>query len=928
MHREQVMDVLWPGLGRRAASNNLRQVLHVARKIFDSDPGTASRYLALRDEQLVLCPDENLWVDAEVFEEVAFSASRSREPDAYEAATDLYVGELLPEDRYEDWTEGRRRELRETYLSILMGLASAQEERGDYSVAIEALRKVIREDPTNEEAYISSMRLYSLLGRKVEALRHYELLRQTISQEQGAEPSASTRALREEIASSRFPPQEVQPLGSPSREAEEPLLHNLPIPRTSFVDRQRELTEIKRTLAMTRLLTLTGTGGSGKTRLALKAATILVGAHPDGEWFVELAALSEPNLVLHAIAGAVGAREQPGRPIAETVTQHLREKRGLLILDNCEHLVDAAARLVDFLLTSCPHLRILATSREPLDVEGEVLISVPPLPVPAGLPADSSKVGGNDSVRLFVERARLRLPSFLLTQENARSVVAVCRRLEGLPLAIELAAARMGTLATDQMAQRLEDSLGLLSTGPRTVPPRQRTMRAAIGWSYGLLSEPEKGLFGRLSVFAGGFTLEAAEAVCAGGAIEEGEVLDLLSNLVDKSLVLAETSTEGRVRYRMLEPVRQYAREQLEESREAEAVRQRHATFFLALAKEAKPNLRGPQQVAWLERLEREHDNIRAVLSWSLARRPAEQGERAVLGIRLASALWRFWESYGYPSEGHQWLERCLSGSSVPSIVQAEALNGAGYLALLQGDYQLGITRLEESIALFKELEDEPGLANSLSNLGIALLLVGDREGVTPLREDAEALRRGMLDQQVIIDLLIFLGMVALDESDYEQMALLLEEGLALSRDLGDVRGMTACLTVLGLGLLKQGNHERAALLLEECLYLTARRIRHMLGTAYSMLGLAAVAALRGQPARAARLWGAAEALREVIGQPLAPYDDSNYDYEGYLDAARSQLDEPDWKAAWLEGRTMRLEQAVAYALGESEEPVSTATSF
>jgi len=451
-------------------------------------------------------------------------------------------------------------------------------------------------------------------------------------------------------------------------------------------------------------------------------------------------------------------------------------------------------------------------------------------------------------------------------------------------------------------------------------------MRAAIGWSYGLLSEPEKGLFGRLSVFAGGFTLEAAEAVCAGGAIEEGEVLDLLSNLVDKSLVLAETSTEGRVRYRMLEPVRQYAREQLEESREAEAVRQRHATFFLALAKEAKPNLRGPQQVAWLERLEREHDNIRAVLSWSLARRPAEQGERAVLGIRLASALWRFWESYGYPSEGHQWLERCLSGSSVPSIVQAEALNGAGYLALLQGDYQLGITRLEESIALFKELEDEPGLANSLSNLGIALLLVGDREGVTPLREDAEALRRGMLDQQAIIDLLIFLGMVALDESDYEQMALLLEEGLALSRDLGDVRGMTACLTVLGLGLLKQGNYERAALLLEECLYLTARKIRHMLGTAYSMLGLAAVAALRGQPARAARLWGAAEALREVIGQPLAPYDQSNYDYEGYLDAARSQLDEPEWKAAWLEGRTMRLEQAVAYALGEAEEPVSTAT--
>jgi non-specific serine/threonine protein kinase len=326
-----------------------------------------------------------------------------------------------------------------------------------------------------------------------------------------------------------------------------------------------------------------------------------------------------------------------------------------------------------------------------------------------------------------------------------------------------------------------------------------------------------------------------------------------------------------------------------------------------------------------LERLEGEHDNFRVALSWSVAQRAAEQGERAVLGIRLASALWRFWESYGYPSEGRQWLERALSGSCVLSDMRAEVLNGAGYLALFQGDYELAITRLQESITLFKELEDDPGLANALSNLGISLLLVGDRERATPLREDAEALRQGLADEQPSVDLLVFLGMVALDESDYEQMALLLEEGLALSRSLGDVRGMVPCLTVLGLGLLKNGDCERAALLLEECLYLTARRIRHKLGTAYCLLGLAGVAALRGEPARAARLWGAAEALREVLRQPLAPYDQSNYDYEGYRDAARSQLDESDWKAAWLEGRTMTLEQIVAYALGEAEEPDSAA---
>jgi len=687
------MDLLWPEANRRAASNNLRTTLHSARKVLD--PTAALYYLASEDESLVLCPKSDLWVDVDAFEEAAATARRSRDPAAYRTSIELYARDLLPEDRYEVWAEARREELRRMFLDLLVEMSGLYEGRGEWWPAIVALRRAVAEEPVLEEAHVGLMRLYAFSGRSGQALVQYEQLREPLRRELGAEPSASVRALREEIASGRFPPQQVQIPGFASREAEEQPRHNLPIPRTSFVDRQRELTEIKPALATTRLLTLTGVGGSGKTRLALKVATDLAGAYPDGAWFVELATLSEPDLVPQTIADAVGAREQPGRPIAETVTAHLGENRGLLILDNCEHLVDAAARMVDFLLASCPHLRVLATSREPLGVEGEVLFSVPPLPVPAALPAASGKIAGEDSVGLFVERARLRLPGFSLTRENARPVVAVCRRLDGLPLAIELAAARMGTLAADQMAQKLEHSLGLLSAGPRTAPSRQRTMRAAIGWSYGLLSEGEKEMFGRLSIFAGGFTLEAAEATCPDGSIEDEDVLNLVSDLVNKSLVVAQSTAEGRVRYRLLEPVKQYAREKLEESGEAEAVLNRHAAFFLALAEEAELELKRQRQGQWLERLEAEHDNFRAALSWSL-----EQGE-AELGLRLSTALVEFWDRRGHFDEGGRWLEAVLAKHGPASATaRARALNAIGWLAQWQGEVKRAAKAAEDGLQL------------------------------------------------------------------------------------------------------------------------------------------------------------------------------------------------------------------------------------
>ena len=578
LHRDRAMDLLWPGLGAKAAANNLHHALHVARRVLGSAQAAGSRYLRLRGERLALCPEGRVWVDAEAFEEAARVARRAREPAAYRAALDLYAGDLLPDDIYEDWTSERRDGLLSLRLSLLVETAELYGRRGERGPTIEALEQAAGIEPTHEEAHAGLMRLYAASGRRREALLQYERLEEALREAGSAGPGAGISRLYEEIlagsslqagATDGAPPRDSA--GSPN---------NLPTQRTSFVGREREMLDIKRLLAMTRLLTLTGAGGSGKTRLALEIARDLVGAYPGGVWLVELASLSEPELIPQEVAETLHVREQPNRPLTDTLADALRDKELLLVLDNCEHLVDAAARLADALLSACPKLRILATSREPLGVEDETRWPVPPLSVPEAGRSSAGDPTRDEAVRLFVERARLKLPFFALTPKNAAAVTEVCRRLDGLPLAIELATARVGALAVEQVAERLQDSLGLLSMGPRTAAPRQRTLRATLEWSHALLSEPEKKLFGRLSAFAGGFTLEAAEAVCPGGVIGEGEVLGLLTSLVDKSLVVAE---EGALRYRMLEPVRQHALEKLEDGAESDAVRRRHAHFFLAL---------------------------------------------------------------------------------------------------------------------------------------------------------------------------------------------------------------------------------------------------------------------------------------------------------------------------------------------------------
>jgi predicted ATPase/DNA-binding CsgD family transcriptional regulator len=691
---------------------------------------------------------------------------------------------------------------------------------------------------------------------------------------------------------------------------------NLPVALSTFIGREREVAELRRLVEDTRLLTLTGPGGSGKTRLALAVAREVVGRFEDGAWWVELAPLSDPELVPQAVGSARGLREAPGRTLSEAIVEDLQAKDLLLILDNCEHLIDACAALADALLGSCPNLKILATSREALGITGERTYVVPPLssPDPGGLPP-LEELGRYGAVGLFLERAGAANSAFGLTAENAPVAARLCRRLEGVPLAIELAAARTRALSVGQILERLENPLRVLSGTDRTAPERQRTLRGALDWSHELLGEQERRLFGRLSVFAGGWTLEAAEAVGSGDAIEEEDVLDVLSALVDKSLVVAETGPEGASRYRMLEPVRQYAREKLESDGEADTVRLRHASFFLALAKGAESELMGTRQGAWLGRLEREHDNLRAALGWALER------DEAKMALDLSGTLGEFWYVRGHWSEGRRWLEMALAGGKeAPGAVRAKSLARTGLMAWGQGDYESSIALTEAGLELSRKTGDDAAVAGALRTLGLAEMHRGQLERATELLEEAVELERASGNGAGVARSLSVLGLVAVARQDYERALALYEEGVALARGTQDDFAVNVSLTTGAFAHLGRGEHRRVMELCEEGFELSGR-LRMTLQSAIYLQVSALLAGAQGQALRLARLWGASEALRDAIGSHLTPAETSVY--EPYIAAARAQVDEASWEAAWSEGRQMTSDEAIEYAL-KTEEPSVT----
>ncbi len=721
--------------------------------------------------------------------------------------------------------------------------------------------------------------------------------------------------------------------------------NNLPLQVNRFIGREREMTEVRALLATTRLLTLTGAGGSGKTRLALQVATDLLEEFEHGVWWVELAALSDPMLVPQAVASAVGIPERADCTLTEALSDALRPKHLLLVLDNCEHLLAACVQLIETLRHTCSQLRVLVTSREALNITGETTWLVPPLRVPDTyhLPPIEGLMT-YEAVQLFIERARSVQPSFTLTPENASAVVQICRRLDGIPLATELAAARIRVLSVEQIVARLDDAYRLLTGGSRSALPRQQTLRAAMDWSYNLLLAQEQAFFRRLSVFAGSFSLETAEAICAGEPGEACDVLEVLSSLIDKSLVLMEQRS-GEARYRLLETMRQYGQEKLRQAGEVAAMRRRHCDWYARFAERAGPETVGLQQVEWLHRLELEHDNIRTALAWSL-----EQGE-AERGARIGAAIWHFWLYRGYLTEGRNMLERILKHFSEQTSVRAKVLHAAGVLAFYQGDHARANILLEESLDLSRALPDRQGIAYALISLGDLRRSRGDYEQATTLYEESLLLLRELRDKRVMALVLSGWGLTLLSLGAYERSIALCEESLALARELGSPQSVAGSLTTLAIAVLERGDYERARVLCEESLairqklgdkggsahtltilgrvalyqgsyeqakehYDVSLSLRQVIGDkegiASALEGLAGVAQGQGQPLSAARLYGAAAALRDAIGAPLPPTDHASY--ERTVADVRVQLDAATFEAAWTEGRAFTLEHAIAAA--------------
>jgi predicted ATPase/DNA-binding CsgD family transcriptional regulator len=721
---------------------------------------------------------------------------------------------------------------------------------------------------------------------------------------------------------------------------------NLPLQVNRFIGREREMTAVRELLVTTRLLTLTGAGGSGKTRLALQVATDLREEFEHGVWWVELAALSDPLLVPQVVASVVGIPERAGCTATEVLSEALHPKHLLLVLDNCEHLLAACVQLIETLLRTCAQVRVLVTSREALAITGETTWPVLPLRVPdTHQPRPIDGLLTFEAVQLFVERARSVLPSFTLTPESASAVVQVCRRLDGMPLAIELAAARVRALSVEQIVARLDDAYRLLTGGSRSALPRQQTLRAAMDWSHGLLSAHERAVFRRLSVFAGSFSLEAAEAVCAGEPEDAYEVLDVLSSLIDKSLVLME-QRRGETRYRLLETIRQYGQDKLQECAEAAKVRRHHRDWYARLAEQAESETLEARQKSVFDRLEAEHENLRVALGWSL------EQEEAETAARIGAAISRFWLLRGYMSEGRHWLERALVGFSEKNAVRAKALNVAAILASLQDDYKtartlveeslelsrelaerkqtgyalytLGrlariegnyagaATFLEESLSLFRELRQEHDIALVLAGLGLTVLYLGEHERAAALCEESLALSRELRDLRGIGSWLANLAIITLARGDAKRATELCEESLAIRKALGYKGGCAHTLAILGRIALDQGDYERASVCYKESLTLR-QETGEQEGIATALEGLAAVTGMQGQPVSGARLYGSAQSLRTLLGAPLTPIDRPYY--QQTVAAVRAQLDEQTFLRAWAEGQAMTLEEAVTEAV-------------
>lgn len=777
--------------------------------------------------------------------------------------------------------------------------------------------------------------------------------------------------------------------------------NNLPSQLTSFIGRENEIAEVKQELETHRLVTLTGSGGTGKTRLSLQVAAELLDHFGHGVWSVELAPLTDPDLIPQVILSAIGVQEQPGKTPIDVLKVYLHEKQALIVLDNCEHLIEASAKLVNTLLNAAPKLKILASSREALGVKGEASYPVPSLSAPPNFRSlrdfgSVEQLSQYEAVRLFIDRALLVAPHFVVDADNAPYIAKICYRLDGIPLAIELAAARIKMMSVDQISKRLDDRFRLLTGGARTALPRQQTLRGLIDWSYDLLTDKERLLLQRLSIFAGGWTLEAAEEVCNDQSPVNREqtdhrlpitdILDLLTQLFNKSLVvgMAEGSHSGETRYRMLETIRQYAREKLLEAGSIEIVRDKHLAYFVKLAEQAEPELYHSNQAFWLNKLDEEMDNFRMAVEWAIAKDVES-------GLRIAAIPWRFWLVRGYLPEVADWLEQLLEQYKITNALHAQALAFHSLCKFRRGDFSETIALAKQSLEMARTLLDKQTEALSLAFLGILLAAQGNVGEGTPLLEEALAIYRSLDDK---IGQAQTTEWLAINNNDIEYAIAYTKEGLALARELGDLSGIAArlcllsrltwwkgdlsspaiwleealsisrqignhtfeCEALLYYGVLSywQGDYQQANVYYQEAImlgekigdtfqglwshifiaYATLRqgeiqkaqalfegsvRNTHKAGfttaLVFAMEGIASLHVIQNQPARAAQLFAWADAMRDQIGNHRPPVEQASVERD--LAIICSKVNDAEFIELSEKGRTMTVEQAIAYALTE-----------
>jgi predicted ATPase/class 3 adenylate cyclase len=769
-------------------------------------------------------------------------------------------------------------------------------------------------------------------------------------------------------------PEHVYQLVSPDLPSDFPpiltlntIANNLPVQPTGFIGREEQVEQIVELLArpQTKLLTLTGPGGTGKTRLSLQVAALALEQFKDGVFFVPLTAISDPALVPSAIAASLCITEVGSRPVIDDVKEYLRQRELLLVLDNFEQVV-SASQVVSDLIASNPQLKVLVTTREVLHLYGEQEFPVPPLQLPPRAQPGSQRsipledLARYESVRLFIERARGVKPGFELAEDNAVAIAEISNRLDGLPLAIELAAARVKLLSPQAILARLDSRLKVLTSGARDLPARQQTLRGAIDWSYDLLSPQERTLFRRMGIFVGGCTLEGAEAVCSGGVTLEGtltpledDVLDGVSSLVDKSLLRQVEIEDNEPRFVMLETIREYALEKLVEDGEIDAARRGHAQYYLSVAEEEEKKIQRPRQREAIQKLEAEHDNLRAVMEWSLT----GEGDKE-LGLRVGTLLHRFWHIGGHLSEGRRWMEALLAGSFERTSVRARALYAAGYITFLTGDVTAARPFLEESRAIASEIGDKLGLAYASYILGAVLAFGGNAEGVAINNEGVALFRELGAEGKPGLALgLMTAGVVAFLSENYEVASGLLEEGQAIAKELGDYyayaqtsnylgdiariecdypragalytqslaifrehqgRGdIPAMLHNLGYVALAENDYSKAKSLYIESLRLQ-QEIGNKQGISECLTGFAALAGAQEDAMRAGRLFGASEALRLAADAYRWPAE--RIEWERHIASSKAQLDEGNWEKAWQEGQDMSVEQAVAYALQDTQD--------